>query len=279
MSWASFTESVKSNATAGWTSYILITVCILIIWAIVGVTAEFAIKYRAENLTKTHVLDEGRQAECSVAGSPDRVNRINAQLKEVSVLGNSHRGSAISFYTYFYTSYLVFTIFGIIAGISLALIAKKGIDNNASPHLITVFLVCTGIAVLYQGGFDVFQQKTNIDNNEKLAVDYANLADQLETYCVTGKINVADPNTAFAAALPKPSAKPANTNSNSNGKGNGPREQEKPTEIKIQPYYVEPTGDQFITYIAWQMEHLRSFSISVDATKVTAIDNKRFAFQ
>ena len=173
----------------------------------------------------------------------------------------------------------MFTVFGLIAAITLAIITKTGI-NSASPHLIAVFLVCTSIVVLYQGSLGVFQHKSNIDNNAKLAVNYAVLADQIDTFCATGKINVKDPNEALSEALPKIAGKVSNANANSSAatKPESPQTA-TPTVGKIQPFYVEPSGDEFINFVAWQMQHLRSFSIALDDTKVSAIDTKRFLLQ
>jgi hypothetical protein len=276
VSWADFKTNVNTLVTTGWTSYIAISLSLIVLWAVVGLSAEYIIRVRAEQITDKHKIAEKQQFQCAVAGNQDKANYIQQQREQIRVLGDSHRESAIKFYSYFYTSYLVFTIFGIIAAIALALIVKRGM-NDASPHVITVFMVCTAIAILYQGGFDVFQQKANIDNNSKLAIDHAVLADQIDTYCVTGKVNVVDPNAAFASALAK--SAPPTGNSNSSSANTTAPAKPTPSPVGIQPYYVEPNGDQFINYVAWQMEHLRNFSIAVDTTKVTAVDGKRFLLQ
>jgi hypothetical protein len=261
----------------GWTSYVCIALLLLTLLAIVGLGTQFVVEGRADNLTKTHILDESKRVDCSIAGSKAKDDFINEQRSEISAFGNSHRHSAVKFFTYFYTTYIVFTIFGLIAAISLAIITKTGI-NKANPHIITVFLVCTSIVVLYQGSLGVFQHKSNIDNNAKLAVNYAVLADQIDTFCTTGKINVRDPNEALNDALPKIAAKTSDSNANAATKP-APPQTETPTVGKIQPFYVEPSGDEFINFVAWQMQHLRSFSIALDDTKVSAIDTKRFLLQ
>lgn len=271
-----FMAGLKAFSLEGWTSYVLITLGLVAFLGILGVSTEYYVHSKADRLTKTHVLREDTMVECTFAGSAEKTAFINAQRKEISSFGNSHRTSAVEFYTYFYTTYIVFTVFGLIAAISLAVITKTGIIK-ASPHLITVFLVCTAIVVLYQGSLGVFQHKSNLDSNAKLAVNYAVLVDQIDTYCATGKINVKDPNEALSGALPKVTGKPVNTNTGAGG-GVSPSP-ETPVSAKIQPFYVEPNGDQFINFVAWQMEHLRSFSIALDDSKVSAIDNKRFLLQ
>ena len=271
-----FIAKVKAFTLEGWTSYVLITLGLMALLAIVGLVTEGIVHGRADRLTKTHILDEETKVACAIADSAEKVAFINAQRMEISAFGNSHRTSAVEFFTYFYTTYVVFTIFGLIAAISLAVITKTGI-NTASPHIIAAFLVCTSIVVLYQGSLGVFQPKSNLDSNAKLAVNYAVLVDQIDTYCATGKINVKDPNVALAGALPKVATKPENTNTVT-GADHSPKP-EPPVSAKIQPFFVEPNGDEFINFVAWQMEHLRSFSIALDDSKVSAIDNKRFLLQ
>ncbi len=271
-----FTElknKVNALALTGWTSYVLIAIGLLVLLAFLGLGMGYIIKNRADQMTQAHVLDVAKRVECSVAGTKDKVDFINIQRAELSGFGNNHRYDAIKFFSFFYTSYLVFTIFGLIAAISLAVITKQGIDK-ASEHLVTVFLVCTAIVVLYQGASSVFQLKANLDSNAKLAVSYGILVDQIDTYCATGKLNVKDPNEALANAVPKVPEKPSNVNSNA---GATQSQSELPAGGKIQPFYAEPSGDQFINFVAWQMQHLRSLSIAIDETKASPVDNKKFA--
>jgi hypothetical protein len=279
MNRADFIAKFKSFTLEGWTSYVLIAVGLLAFLAVIGLGMEYIIKNRADHMTQTHVLALEKPVECSVAGSKDKVDFINSQRREIGAFGNSHRYDAIRFFSFYYTSYLVFTIFGLIAAISLAVITKKGIDQVGTGHLIAVFLVCTAIVVLYQGSSSVFQLKANLDSNAKLAVSYGILADQINTYCATGKLNVKDPNEALASAVPKFPEKPANANSTPQVTPSPSPQAESPVGSKIQPFYAEPNGDQFINFVAWQMEHLRSLSIAIDETKVSPIDNKRFLLQ
>jgi NADH:ubiquinone oxidoreductase subunit 3 (subunit A) len=277
MRWPEFITALKEFSLVGWTSYVLIAFGLLSLLAVVGLSAQYFVDKKAEKLTKTHILVADPPVECSIVGGKDRVEFLNGQRKEVVEFGNSHRESAISFYTYFYVTYLIFTIFGLIAAISLAIITKTGI-NTASPHLIAVFLVCTAIVVLYQGAFGVFQHKGNIESNTKLAIGYAVLLNQIDTYCATGKFNVKDPNDAMSSGLPRPTPTPTNSATNAQVKPSPSPEVGANSSGKIQPFYVVPSGDEFINFVAWQLEHLRSFSIAIDDTKVSAIDNKRFVF-
>lgn len=277
MSWNNFVDFVKEFPSKGWRSYAVIIVLLLLLLAAVGLIPPYFIESRADAVTRTHVLDEEMRVECSFAGSKAKEDFINSQRREISAFGNSHRHSAVKFFTYFYTTYIVFTVFGLIATISLALITKTGIAK-ASAHLIAVFLVSTSIVVLYQGSFGVFQHKSNIDSNTKLAINYGVLVDQIDTYCATGKLNVKDPNEALSEALPKIATKPSNSNADPTTRS-APPPTEAPTAGKIQQFYVEPSGDEFINFVAWQMQHLRSFSIAVDDSKVSSIDSKRFLLQ
>ena len=81
-----------------------------------------------------------------------------------------------------------------------------------------------------------------------------------------------DPNDVLLAALPKPepTAAPNAVETES--------QQSENSTVKILPFFVEPDGDQFINFVAWQMDHLRSFAITVDESKIGTVDSKRFMF-
>jgi hypothetical protein len=275
MKWNDITNVAKKFAFEGWTSYASIAVGLVVLLGIIGFTMQYVVQTKAERFTQTHLMTD-KQVACSIVGSTEKQDFLNSQRREITAFANSHRDSAVSFFAYFYVTYLVFTIFGLLAAISLAIITKSGI-SAASPHLIAVFLICTAIVVLYQGAFAVFQQKSNIDNNAKLSISYAILADQIDTYCVTGKINVTDPNEALADAF-KATDRPS-ANANASAASTPASAKEAPINVKIRQFYAEPTGDQFINYVSWQIEHLRNFAIVFDDTKVSSVDTKRFMFQ
>lgn len=271
-------KRIKAFVLEGWTSYVSVSIGILLLLAIVGLVIENVVSRRAKRLSEKHTVMQNKPIDClTVAGTQERASFIKEQRDEIAGFANNHRATAVEFFTYFHTTYLLFTIFGLIAAISLAAITKTGI-NNASPHLITVFLVCTAIVVLYQGSIGVFQHKNNIDDNTKLSISYAVLASQIDTYCVTGRVNVADPNDAFKVALAKTADISNKSANNGNNSVNQPSEQQ-PGPLKIEAFDVELTGQQFINYINWQTQKLRSFAISLDDTKVGAIDSKQFILQ
>jgi hypothetical protein len=266
-----FKQKLEEFFLHGWTSYVSIAAGMLILLALVGLTTMVVIRSRADMMTAAHVIQQKQLQACAKIDSPDKLAFINGQRAAVISLGNQHQANAIAYFGYFYATYLVMTIFGLIAAICLAVITKSGI-GNASPHVISVFLISTAIVVLYQGSFDILKQKSNIDLNSNASVKYAILADQIDTYCTTGKISMRDPNDVLLAALPKPepSASPKAGETRTESSPNSP--------IKILPFFVEPDGDQFINFVAWQMDHLRSFAITIDETKVGSIDSKRFMF-
>jgi hypothetical protein len=253
----------------GWTSYVSIAVGMLIVLALVGIVTVIVIRGRALDMTAAHVIQSRELKTCVKIDAPEKLAFVNGQRADIVSLGNQHQANAIAYFGYFYATYLVMTIFGLIAAICLAVITKGGISNS-SPHVITVFLISTAIVVLYQGSFDILKQKANIDLNSSASVKYAVLADQIDTFCSTGKITMKDPNDVLLAALPKPEPSPEPKAGQPDTPGN--------SSIKILPFFVEPDGDQFINFIAWQMDHLRSFAITVDETKIGSIDSKRFMF-
>lgn len=265
-----FKQKVESFFLTGWTSYVSIAVGMLIVLFVVGFATVIIIRGRAVDMTAAHVIQHKQLTACGKIDT-DKLAFINGQRAEVVSLGNQHQKNAIAYFGYFYATYLVMTIFGLIAAICLAVITKSGISNS-SPHVISVFLISTAIVVLYQGSFDILKQKENIDLNSNASVKYAVLADQIDTFCSTGKISMRDPNDVLLAALPKPEP-------SSSPKPGEPNAQPSPdAAVKILPFFVEPDGDQFINFVAWQMDHLRSFAITVDETKIGSIDSKRFMF-
>jgi hypothetical protein len=265
--------NVKVFVLEGWTSYVMIGVGLFLLLAVVGLTSTFVIQNRAHRMTAAHQLPQRTHQSCGTIDGPAKLEFINGQREETRNLGNQHRGNAINYFSYFYTTWLTITIFGLIAAISLAVITKSGISGS-SPHLISVFLISTAIVVLYQGSFDTLKQKANIDLNATASIKYAILLDQIDTYCVTGKVSMRDPNDVLLAALPK-----AEGNKDGNADANAQTEtSEDPPSPKILPFFVQPDGDQFINFVAWQMDRLRNFSITVDDTKIGSIDTKRFMF-
>ncbi|HUR99018.1 MAG TPA: hypothetical protein VMZ26_13205 [Pyrinomonadaceae bacterium] len=265
----------KANARwfllEGWTSYVTIAAGLLVVLALVGMTTVSVIKSRAREMTEAHFIRGRQLTACAKFTDQEKVNFINGQRSEITSLGNQHHANAISYFAYFYATYLILTIFGLVAAICLAVITKSGI-NASSPHLIATFLISTAIVVVYQGSFDVLKQKANIDLNSAASIKYAVLADQIDTFCTTGKISMKDPNEMLLAALPKVAPSPeqnANTQQSAGDARAGGM---------ILAFFVEPDDDQFINYVAWQMDHLRTFAITVDDSKVGSIDKSRFSF-
>jgi hypothetical protein len=274
------TNGAKGYFSDGWKTYILIGLGLGLALLLTVTLAHYSALSQAQTLTKEFEL-ESKTSECKVITDTGKQNFINEQRKEIVAYANSHRAAAIKFYAYFYSIYAVWALFGLIAAISLAVITKKGVEA-ADNRLIAVFLVSTGIVVLYQGFFGVFQHSGNIDVNAKLYVSYARLVNQIDTYCTTGKVNVKDPLPAFAESLPK-NPKPTATNSNTSNSNasntNSAIATPKPTESpaaasgKVSPFYVALDPDEFINYIDWQIEAYKNITIAtVDATKIAAID-------
>ena len=265
-----------SYATTGWTSYLLITVGLLLLLFLTVYISKVWVDAETKDLTSAFELED-KPLECKIVGSQEKQGFIKKQSSEITKYANNHKRTAIEFYGYFYATFAVFSLFGLLAAISLAVIARKGIDE-ASSHLITVFFVSTGIVILYQGFFGVFQQKANIDNNAKLFVNYAKLNTQIDIYCTTGKLTVIDPNIVFNDSLPK---QPATSSSpNATPTANPTAIPDKtPTQTsstsKVSTFYISPEPDEFINYIGWQMAQLRAISIAIDDSKIVAIDGSK----
>lgn len=270
------TVGLMSYAKTGWTSYFLVVLGLLFILGLTALIANRWVNSEAEELTKALELED-KPVECKILNNQEKQNFINNQRSKIVRYGNNHRKTAIEFYGYFYATFAVFSLFGLLAAVSLAVIARKGIDG-ASPHLITLFFVSTGIVVLYQGFFGVFQQKANIDNNAALFVNYAKLTDKIDTYCATGKLSIIDPTGVFIGRLPKEVAtkkKPSDEN--------GENAKESPTPPsstnKTSTFYISLEPDEFINYIGWQMEQFKAISIAIDDTKIVAIDSNKLVIK
>lgn len=264
----------KSLILEGWTSYVLIALGLGLIIFLITFSAKYYVKDEAQKLTE-HFKLEKKLVQCEITQSPEKKILINAQRQEIVSYAIGHRETAIAFSSYFYASLMVFSFFGLIAAISLAVITKSGV-NAASPHLIAVFLISTGIVIMYQGFIGVFQQKSNMDTNAKLSVSYARLLNQIDTYCTTGKVNVKDPNLVFLEALPKPEteATPEPTPTGSPTPGQSTPLKPK-GNVRVSPFYVSLEPDEFITYVDWQMGMYKGFSVTIDESKIAIIDSKK----
>lgn len=207
-----FKQKIKPLILEGWTSYLLIAAGFGIALALTAFIAKYYIIGVGQRLTDDFAVVD-KSLECKIVNEPEKRLFINDQRREIALYANGHRKTAIEFSAFFYANLVIFSVFGLIAAISLAIITKTGI-SEASPHLIAVLLISTGIVILYQGFFAIFQQKNNIENNAKLSINYAKLVNQIDTYCTTGKVNVRDPNQAFLDSMPKLPGKPALANTN-----------------------------------------------------------------
>src|SRR5687767_9864419 len=127
-------EHAKTFFLEGLTSYVSIAVGMLIVLAAIGITTVYLIKERAREMTAAHVIQPRELKSCGNVDTPEKLLFVNGQRAEIVNLGNQHRENAIVYFAYFYTTYLVLTIFGLIAAMCLAVITKSGI-NGASGHV------------------------------------------------------------------------------------------------------------------------------------------------
>jgi hypothetical protein len=248
--------------------------------AVLFLTVYFAKRWvssTAEDLTKNFVL-ANEPAQCKVVTDAEKQDFIKRQQNEIVKYADAHRRTAIEFYGYFYATFAVFSLFGFLSLISGVIIAKKGYDN-ANPHLIAVFLVSSAIVLLYQGFFGVFQQKVNVDNNAKLFTGYSKLLTKIDTYCSTGKIPVLDPGSVFNTAVVQPKKTPPGTDTPPlNNTTASSKPAEKPPEqpaAKPNTFFIPLEADEFINYVGWQMEQLKSFTIAFDDSKIVAISSDK----
>jgi hypothetical protein len=277
--------NLKTVITTGWTSYLLVAIALLAALGLTVVLARWSVEAKAKDLTRAFELSPPQNNEaCEVVTNPEHLAFINRQKGDIVKYANAHRNTAVEFYGYFYSTFAVFSLFGFIALISGVVIAKGGYDK-ADPHLVTVLLVSTGIVLLYQGFFGVFQQKANVDNNAKLFAAYSKLLTKVDTYCATGKIPVVDPSTVFgiAVALPKATPSPVPTATPDPAlkppaevtAGKPSNQGAAASSAKPSTFYVPLDPEEFINYVGWQVEQLKSISIAFDDSKIIAINKDK----
>lgn len=219
------------------------------------------------------VEDYKTPPQCKIPGHEEQGNFILRKRQQMVAYGDGHLDAAIKFGAYFYSTVAILAIFGFISLISLALITKAGLANSHGI-VVAIFLLSTGIGLVYQGFFGVFNQKTNIDANSALSVDYGKLVDEVDTYCSTGKISISDPGAILIemakAADKSPGSMKVGTNTNADPAktkvpGESTSQSAKPTH-----FYTAVDPDTFILYLDWQMKKLRRFAIILDDKQVSS---------
>lgn len=219
------------------------------------------------------VEDYKTPPQCKIPGHEEHGNFILRKRQQMVAYGDGHLDAAIKFGAYFYSTVAILAIFGFISLISLALITKAGLANSHGV-VVAIFLLSTGIGLMYQGFFGVFNQKNNIDANSNLSADYGKLVDEVDTYCSTGKISISDPAAIFiemakAADQPPGSIKVGTNTNTAPAKTKAPGES-APQPAKPSHFYTTVDPDIFILYIDWQMKKLRKFAITLNDKEVSS---------
>ncbi len=287
------TEPSPANelAHAPWWHYVLIGAAMGLLLLGVAQSARCVFRDRAERMTGAYRLapadtsadtnsngsteasgqSHRNPTACPAASPKEKGDFILRQRAKVVELGDGHRYTAIEFGSFFFANTVILAVFGFISLISLLLITKRGI-TNAHGTLVAVFLLSSGVGLIYQGMFGVFQQKSNVDSNHTQSVEYGRLVDEIDTYCATGKLAISDPNIVLAklaenvvpaggaAANPAPPAAQA--------KG---AEADGKTVEALKSFFVFVGPDEFILYLEWRTEALRKFSISLDEKPVQSL--------
>jgi hypothetical protein len=96
-----------------------------------------------------------------------------------------HFNLLITFYSYYFSTVIMTGVLASVAAICLLFITSKGwVPSNA--YAKTIFLVATASATYCAAFPSIFQQQQNIDDNRRLYLDYAALANEMCSYATTG---------------------------------------------------------------------------------------------
>ncbi len=132
----------------------------------------------AAPVTKRHspVLFASRELEKSTEGG-----RIQDQVKQVRDRIRRHLGVISFYYSRYYMSVTVSSIFGVISAVSFVFLSIKG-WREANRQLLLTFLLSSAIAAFYQMYPSLYKQPENIAANEKLYRAYVSLENDIRSY-------------------------------------------------------------------------------------------------
>ena len=271
-----------------WWSFVAIGVMMLIVLAVVSQGAKFYFQWRAGILTSEFVLappppatplPNGSPAltttaeiarsvptECKIVKDKESQDYVLKQRAQAVEFGDGHRKAAIEFGSYFFANVAILGVFGLISLISVAVIAKTGLDK-ANGHVVAIFLLASGTGLLYQGFFGVFQQKQNVESNLAQAIVYAQIVSKIDTYCTTGKVATSDPKAFLDYRVKQPAPAPPETDKTKTGAESA--DEAKPVEPAA--FFLELDPPTFILFIDWHLEDLRKFAIAFDDKLVPSL--------
>ena len=270
-----------------WWSFLIIAVAmILILLGINKVTMDHA-KTKGDDLTSELRLKEvpaktdgaantnACSIECKAVPDATLQGYIGNQRSQLVRLGNGNLETAVQFGAYFYTNMVILAVFGLISLISLIVMTRYGLKDT-NGHVVAIFLLSTGIGLVYQTFFGVFQQRKNVEVNLAQAISYGQLVKQVDTYCVTGKVAISDPAGSLtaiaqtAAPVRGPAAPPAASAGTAGPPPTGAQAPKSPP-----PFYVALEPADFILYIDAKMRENQKLSILFDDKEVKSFTDSQ----
>lgn len=208
--------------------------------------------------------------DCKFVADAALQGYVGNQRSELVRLGNGNLETAIEFGAYFYTNMVILAVFGLISLISLIVMTRYGLKDT-NGHVVAIFLLSTGIGLVYQTFFGVFQQRKNVEVNLAQSISYGQLVKQIDTYCVTGKVAISDPASSLTAVaqssapVKAPAVGAATPASAANSPSTGSQAPKSPP-----PFYVALEPADFILYIDARMRENQRLSISFDDKAVSS---------
>lgn len=129
--------------------------------------------------------DQLETATVRLVPTPAERSRLITQFQDIETLAAKHAMIMGFFYKQYYISLAMMGTATAVAVISLFFISQLGWQrvNNA---VINIFIVATGVVVIYGNISLVFQQRDNIEASQTIYINYLALRNEMLSYWATG---------------------------------------------------------------------------------------------
>jgi hypothetical protein len=151
----------------------------------------FAQGWYADLQAITCASDGKPDISVAIHTSPEERARLAGQFKELGNRMKHHFNLLITFYSFYFSTVIMTGVLASVAAICLLFITSKGwVPSN--PYAKTIFLVATASATYCAAFPSIFQQQQNIDDNRRLYLEYAGLANEMCSFAITGENDAGD---------------------------------------------------------------------------------------
>ncbi|AFY38245.1 hypothetical protein Lepto7376_1931 [[Leptolyngbya] sp. PCC 7376] len=142
---------------------------------------------------KVHEIEDVTVLDSSIQDPTQKrqLNRIKEIYNKIMFRRYVHSDVMALFYARYFATLYIISIGAVASSLSLLTISKSGWEN-ASKYLSNVFIVSTGIVVLYGNLMVSLDYKRNITNNERLSISYSLIIEEILSYLATGQNKVGE---------------------------------------------------------------------------------------